>query len=384
MIRFTQRAPVCLASICLATHAAVADGPRPRFQEVIQPQLLSEADMVRLNVSADAVGSLRLESNEFTPQAILWSSQGVTHLGTLGGIGSSALGLNDNRVIVGVSDTNMLDRGGRVVSQAFVWDGTMQNLADPGSFLDSAALAVNNTGQIVGWSALEGGSRHAVLWTTTPAQAVARTVLDLGTLGGPSSLARAVNAQGVIVGEAETEIFIGDTYPVLAFRYDETGMTALPFLPEGSNSSAFDINDAGAIVGWSQTMGGNHGTVWLPDRPPIEIPTFGGDTSVALGINNLGGVVGFATVPTFDDTPLDPGLQMPVQRAFYWRDGVLIDLNALLAPDSGWVLLEARDINDSGVIVGVGLHDAVLSAFRMQLSPRQLSTITPVVEDISD
>jgi hypothetical protein len=42
-------------------------------------------------------------------------------------------------------------------------------------------------------------------------------------------------------------------------------------------------------------------------------------------------------------------------RAFYYdaTTGV-VDLNTLIDPDSGWVLWEARAINDLGQIVGAG------------------------------
>jgi hypothetical protein len=37
-----------------------------------------------------------------------------------------------------------------------------------------------------------------------------------------------------------------------------------------------------------------------------------------------------------------------------WENGELIDLNARISPNSGWVLNKATGVNESGQIVGVG------------------------------
>jgi probable HAF family extracellular repeat protein len=67
-----------------------------------------------------------------------------------------------------------------------------------------------------------------------------------------------------------------------------------------------------------------------------------------LGINNEGEVVG----PSFSA----PGPTSGSPRAFLWRDGVMNDLNALIAPDSPLYLLLADGINDDGAIAGFGLQ----------------------------
>jgi len=64
--------------------------------------------------------------------------------------------------------------------------------------------------------------------------------------------------------------------------------------------------------------------------------------SSAFGINGAGQVVGYS------DT--DSG----ARHAFLYQDGQMTDLNTLIPPDSGWRLSEAQDINDKGRIVGTG------------------------------
>jgi probable HAF family extracellular repeat protein len=59
----------------------------------------------------------------------------------------------------------------------------------------SSALAINKSGQITGFAALnETGVSHAVLWST-PTQ-----IQDLGTLGGTYSVGASINSSGVVVG----------------------------------------------------------------------------------------------------------------------------------------------------------------------------------------
>src|SRR5207247_8036664 len=65
---------------------------------------------------------------------------------------------------------------------------------------DSAALAVNARGQVVGYSSMTryGAETHAFSWTQ------AGGMIDLGTLGGMNSLAEAVNDRGQVVGWSDT------------------------------------------------------------------------------------------------------------------------------------------------------------------------------------
>ena len=51
------------------------------------------------------------------------------------------------------------------------------------------------------------------------------------------------------------------------------------------------------------------------------------------------------------------------QSAFAYSDGVLRDLNTLIPASAGRYLAEARDTNNSGTIIGVGLR-----AFRLALA----------------
>ena len=62
---------------------------------------------------------------------------------------------------------------------------------------ESVAVAVNERGEIVGWSATTRSDAHGFYWQEGKMR-------DLGTLGGLRSFAVAINERGQIVGHADT------------------------------------------------------------------------------------------------------------------------------------------------------------------------------------
>ncbi|HXM21510.1 MAG TPA: hypothetical protein VN948_09630 [Terriglobales bacterium] len=92
----------------------------------------------------------------------------------------------------------------------------------------------------------------------------------------------------------------------------------------------------------------------------------GGNQSLALGINDLGKVVGQANVTNGGST----------FHAFVWTEGEgMQDLNSLIPANSGWVLNVASFINIRGQIVGWGTtkgqaDDCVYSTAVSQCSVR--------------
>ncbi|MDO8336094.1 MAG: HAF repeat-containing protein, partial [Candidatus Saccharibacteria bacterium] len=71
----------------------------------------------------------------------------ATDIGTLGGRGAMAFGINNSGQVVGASNTV----GSR---HAFLYaNGTMSDLGTLGGYQDSQAQAINNNGQVVGYSA---------------------------------------------------------------------------------------------------------------------------------------------------------------------------------------------------------------------------------------
>ncbi|MDX1618601.1 MAG: hypothetical protein R3224_07425 [Balneolaceae bacterium] len=105
----------------------------------------------------------------------------------------------------------------------------------------------------------------------------------------------------------------------------------------GSDSFAFDNNDQGQVVGYSQTSSGAfHAFLWEASTGMVDLGTLGGSRSVAYGINVLGQVVGYSTTASGEF------------HAFIWDDaGGMVDLGTLSGTES-----VAFDINDHGQVVG--------------------------------
>ena len=84
--------------------------------------------------------------------------------------------------------------------------------------------------------------------------------------------------------------------------------------------------------------------------------TFLGGTSEAraTGINEEGLIVGYTS-------------DSEVNTATIWIDREAVDLNDYLPAGSGWVLTEAREINNHNVVVGSGELNGQIRAFVLSL-----------------
>lgn len=114
---------------------------------------------------------------------------------------------------------------------------------------------------------------------STPASAQSYfSVIDLGGDG-----AVAVNNAGQVVGNDGSS----------AFSWTASGGRIRLGTLGGSYSYAYDVNDVGQVVGYSETATGSyHAFSWTAAGGMIDLGTLGGDSSVAFSVNDAGQVVG--------------------------------------------------------------------------------------------
>jgi probable HAF family extracellular repeat protein len=250
--------------------------------------------------------------------------------------------INDRLTVVG----SMQEPQDLRFTHAFQWsNGHLETLQSIGGAYASAT-AINSAGDIVGAAQTTGNARHAVLWS-------AKQPRDLGLLAqGDYSSARDINDHGDVVGEAN---LVPNGKP-RAFLWRAGKMRPLPNLGGGTICSAQAVNNSGEIIGSCDLPNGAaHGVIW--EHESVEDLGSLGDEdapSTALDINAHAQVVGTSEA---GDGKL---------RAFLWEKGQMINLNQLIAPNSGWTLLVASRINNKGEILGRGYFHGYIHAFLLQ------------------
>lgn len=290
-----------------------------------------------INDSGQIVGESSVNG---VSRAFLYSGGSLQNLGTLGGTSSVAWGINNSGVVVG---TAALASG--TVNAFSFYGGSLQSLGTATttdgsvSFLSSAAFDINTSGQAVGSS-----SRDFTNGTTNSNSVLfANGTVTLKALGQLN----AINDAGIMVGTDNGHGYVKSS----------TSFTEVPAFCGGGfcGSDAQDINNMGVVVGDATTFSARHAFTFASGSLS-DLGTLGGANSKAFALNELGQVVG-----TSDSAS--------GQHAFLYGAGTMQDINSLIDPASGWILKEARDINEFGQIVGWGLHNGQTSAFLLTTVP---------------
>lgn len=350
----------------------------------------------------------------------------VVELSTLGGSSSYAYGINSQGHVVGkAKDTNDNTR-------AVLWqNGQTEDLGCLPGGEQAVARAINDSGTVAGYSFVNTTNYHAFRYEDG-------TMYDLHTCSGPISRGLDINNAGDISGDVtelpgnpwatSAKACIFDTSGVISnvglyntsyqnregwginnhtqvvgitFTYvtagrwrgfvwqdmngnrtNDTGDTQMVGTFGGDwVSQLYDINDNRVTVGSAHDVNNIHWACLIEPTtggvyklPPTELVitnallqnlgALGGTGSVAYAINNKGRIVG--TAKTTNGT----------SHAFSWENGVMTDLNDLIASNSGWVLTHAWDINEANEICGYGTYEGQTRAFLLTF-PRAFLTMAP-------
>lgn len=321
----------------------------------------------------------------------------ITDLGTLGGNTAYAFGINNSGEICGYSTT------GSGQTQAFVYSGgVMTGLPYTAAGQNySEADGINDSGKVTGWTAnvdSSGNYNNDQGFAYSGGQSVSLT--------SGYSVGTAINDQGVIAGRADNSN--GDTHAYLfnngnntdlgslsntdyaygnainasgqvagaslvnpaepytdyehAFLYSGGPLVDLGTLG-GTGSRAFGINDSGVVIGTSFVADGHQHAFLDSGGQMTDLGILTGTDTYAKGINNAGEIVGtiqFATGPN---------------HGFVDIGGVMYDANSFLPANSGWTLLEANAVNNTGQIVGMGMIDGEQQAYLLTPTPEPSSLV---------
>ncbi|MEA2525649.1 MAG: hypothetical protein QOF01_5137 [Thermomicrobiales bacterium] len=204
------------------------------------------------------------------------------------------------------------------------------DLGEIKGYPSTVAFALNAKGVVVG----QGYDPSTYLGRATIYRGGKLRALIKGEKG--VSAAQDINAAGQIVGYVQASNDL--TRATLWVSDEATNLGDL-----GGGSLAVAINDAGVVVGWSSSTADNHlhPIVWIDGEMTALELLPKGERGMALNINGDGLVVGFSTLG-----PDEQGASAP-QHAVAWEDGKPIDLGVIAGDYS-----EALGINAAGQIVG--------------------------------
>ncbi len=340
----------------------------------------------QVNSTGEIVGFS--ENGAFDPQigfnqsrAVRWINGEIEDLGSFGGNQNEALAINNQGQIVGFSLNTIPDPFSLFDSifgsingtqtRAFIWQhGQMRDLGTLGGN-DAGAFYINEHSQVAGFS-YTGATPNPVtgippvdpfLWENGK-------MTDLGSLGGAfggfTGQGGGLNNLGQVIGVSSTAPNPGACFTegdpnCHPFLWDGSKLIDLKTSTAGGNPITADgINDAGEIVGaadFSSTPGSSSvdtfdAYLWrsgvATDLGAVPHDCF----SRALAINANAQVVGNSFSCGFNSHDL-------FHHAFLWENGSIVDLNALIPPDSTLQLVLANDINNGGEIAGEGVPPGV-------------------------
>jgi probable HAF family extracellular repeat protein len=194
-------------------------------------------------------------------------------------------------------------------------------------------------------------------------------MVDLGTLGGPDSAARAVNDAGQIVGRSNLNIIILGSYVYRATLWEAGVPQDLGTVDGQYNSDAYGINESGLVVGTSYTNNPGHATLWDHgsniDLDALLSPQLPANYRLtkALRINNKGNILlaglDASGNPVFYlATAVSPTHVTLASTVNPSLSGDPVLLVATVTADSGGTPTTAVTFEDGSSVLGTGILDS--------------------------
>lgn len=303
--------------------------------------------------------------------AALWQNGSLLDLGTLGGPNSSVTWpvKNNSGLIAGIAQTAAPDPLGErwscsaffpgpnkagYICLGFAWDGGALRALPTLGGNNGFATGANNRRQVVGWAE---NTVHdptcvppqvlqfrPVIWAPGTDQ-----IQELPLIAGDTSgAATAINNSGQVVGiSGICDQAVGRYTAKHAVLWDKGAVIDIGNLGAEIWVTPMSINQRGDVVGFAATQPGDvdgdflRAFLWTRKSGISNLGTLPGHVfSQANAVNERGQVVGISCPEDFDC------------RAFLWENGVMRNLNDLIAPGFGGVLISAQDVNDQGEVTG--------------------------------
>ncbi len=259
------------------------------------------------------------------------------------GRGSSALAVNDNGEVVGTARPPVDMPVFWQYSPAVLFGTGTPEILGIVSGGDGNANAINNQRQIVGTGYHDNLLFEAFLWENGAIRPLPR-VPDVGGI----SQALAINNSGHVVGWNQPLVSTADEGPTAVLWRDGS---ARALTTHGVvTSQALDLNDAGLAVGWIGSPTGHFQepmtkvpVSWDTSRSAATVPLAPGVQGTATAVNSAGLIVGNSA----------SGF------ALLFAAGGAYRLQNLLVNAPGWTITRAQDINDAGQILVWGSRNGV-------------------------
>jgi len=256
-----------------------------RFIQIVpQRGQIGEAQ-ITINVVDTYPGAPGLATITFPVRVVPKPAYAVFDLGTVSSrLESYGNALNDSGWAVAHADTTSLPGPAAFLYRGFETEESALALGTLGG-ATTRALAINNSGLMAGMSQTPGSGPRAARWDPATLALTALNTLVSGT-ATTNSEGRAINSDGAVAGVAWL-----NGQPVAALWTPANAASSLGFLSGGNRSEAFALNDLGLVAGFSTKTGGAEQACVFSNNTVISVQTLPNDAqSRALAINGLGHV----------------------------------------------------------------------------------------------